>query len=133
MGKQTVVESASASIWVGRVLVAHPCASRCCHLTWLLSALRGEVYTTRCLSRRAMAMAYSATTVLPAEVCAATSTDSRRSKLLHAADWNGSSLNGYSFAATGRLLGGHWVRNLGMLAGSTCDVGLMHNAQVPLR
>ena len=34
---------------------------------------------TRCLSLNAIAIAYSATTVLPALVCAATSTDSRRS------------------------------------------------------
>jgi len=34
---------------------------------------------TRCLSLKAMAMAYSATTVFPADVCAATSTDSLRS------------------------------------------------------
>ena len=46
---------------------------------WIAPTLMGDVYMTRCLSRKAIAMAYSATTVLPALVCAATSTDSRRS------------------------------------------------------
>lgn len=39
---------------------------------WLLSALIGEVYMTRCLFRRDMAIAYNATTVLPADVWADT-------------------------------------------------------------
>lgn len=54
---------------------------------------------TRCLSRRHMAMAYSATTVLPADVCADTSTDWLRSR--HAMDsrWKGSRVKGYSCAA----------------------------------
>ena len=38
----------------------------------------GEVYTARVWWRRAMAMAYSATTVLPADVCAATDKTKRR-------------------------------------------------------
>lgn len=46
---------------------------------WLDRALSGLVYTTRCLSLKAIAIAYSATTVFPAEVWAATNTDSRRS------------------------------------------------------
>ena len=43
-------------------------------------------------------MAYSATTVLPADVCAETRTDSSRSMHATAAFWNGSSSNLYSFA-----------------------------------
>jgi hypothetical protein len=39
------------------------------------------VYTTRCLSRSAMAIAYSATTVLPADVCADTRTEWLLSRL----------------------------------------------------
>lgn len=41
---------------------------------WLLRALIGEVYTTRCLSRSDIAIAYSATTVFPADVWADTCT-----------------------------------------------------------
>jgi hypothetical protein len=39
---------------------------------WLLSALIGEVYMTRCLFRNDIAIAYNATTVFPAEVWADT-------------------------------------------------------------
>lgn len=39
---------------------------------WLLRALIGDVYITRCLFRSDIAMAYKATTVFPAEVCAET-------------------------------------------------------------
>ena len=50
------------------------------------------------------AIAYSALTVLPAEVCADTSTDSFRSMHLIASRWNGSRMNGYSLAGFfGRL------------------------------
>lgn len=54
------------------------CSSR---YFWLLRALIGDVYTTRCLSRSAMAIAYSATTVLPADVCADTRTEWLLSRL----------------------------------------------------
>ena len=47
---------------------------------WFDSAFRGDVYTTLWLSLKAIAMAYSATAVLPALVWAATITFSRRSK-----------------------------------------------------
>ena len=47
---------------------------------WLLSALMGDVYTHRVMWLAANAMAYSATTVLPADVCAATNTKSLCSK-----------------------------------------------------
>ena len=63
----------------------------------------GEVYTTRCPSRSDLAMAYSATTVFPAEVCAATSTDSFRSTYPMAVCWKGSRVKGYVFAG-GRFL-----------------------------
>ena len=53
---------------------------------------------TLCLSRNAMAMAYSATTVLPADVCAATITDSLRSRTATEVSWNASSVNGYALA-----------------------------------
>ena len=53
---------------------------------------------TRWPSRSAMAMAYSAMAVFPAEVCADTSTDSLRSRQSTDCCWNGSSLNLYSFA-----------------------------------
>ena len=43
---------------------------------WLDSALMGDVYTTRCPFAMHLATAYSATAVLPAEVCAETRTDS---------------------------------------------------------
>ena len=39
---------------------------------WLLSALIGEVYMTRCLFRKDIAIAYDATTVFPADVWADT-------------------------------------------------------------
>ena len=51
-----------------------------------------------CLERNASAMAYSATTVLPADVCAATRTDSPRSRHAMAVLWKGSSTKGYVFA-----------------------------------
>lgn len=47
------------------------------------------------------AIAYSATTVLPADVCAATSTDSSRSMCMIAAFWNVSSSNANSSAMCG--------------------------------
>ena len=53
---------------------------------------------TRCWSRSETAIAYSAQTVFPAEVCAETRTDSSRSMQLTAAFWNGSSSKAYSFA-----------------------------------
>ena len=65
---------------------------------WLDSALSGDVYTTRCLSRKAMAMAYSATTVFPADVCAATKTDSLRSSTDTDVSWKASRTNGYVLA-----------------------------------
>jgi hypothetical protein len=43
----------------------------------------------------ARAIAYSATTVFPAEVCAATKTESPISKWYTASFWNVSSSNGY--------------------------------------
>ena len=51
---------------------------------------------TLCVSRSEVAMAYSATTVLPAEVCADTRTDCEFSMHRIASLWNGSSTNGYS-------------------------------------
>lgn len=50
---------------------------------------------TRCLFLMHCAMAYSAMTVLPADVCADTSTDSLRS--MHEMDvlWKGSRVKGY--------------------------------------
>ena len=54
---------------------------------------------TFCPSRNAMAMAYSATTVLPADVCAATMTDSPRSRTAREVSWNASSAKGYAFAS----------------------------------
>lgn len=53
---------------------------------------------TRCRSRKDMAMAYSATAVLPAEVWAETRTDSLRSKHAMETCWKGSSVKGYDFA-----------------------------------
>jgi hypothetical protein len=61
---------------------------------WLLSALMGLVYTTRWLFFRHCAMAYSATTVLPADVCAETKTLSLRSMEAIDTCWNGSSVKG---------------------------------------
>jgi len=45
-----------------------------------------------------MAMAYSATTVLPAEVCAATITLSSRSSTATDVSWKGSNTKSYCFA-----------------------------------
>ena len=45
-------------------------------------------------------MAYSATTVFPALVCALTRTDWFRSRASTARAWNGSRTNGYVFAGT---------------------------------
>mmetsp|Transcript_6351 Transcript_6351/g.22704 ORF Transcript_6351/g.22704 Transcript_6351/m.22704 type:complete len:211 (-) Transcript_6351:4-636(-) len=73
---------------------------------WLLSALRGDVYTTLCPSRSAIAMAYSATTVLPALVCAATITLSPRSMQFMDVYWKGSRLKGYFLAGSATLGGG---------------------------
>lgn len=50
---------------------------------------------TRCLFLRHSAMAYSATTVLPADVWAATRTDSLRSIDEMDTRWKGSKLKGY--------------------------------------
>jgi hypothetical protein len=61
---------------------------------------------TRCLFLRQRAMAYSATTVLPAEVCAATKTDSLRSIDEIDTRWKGSRVNGYVRA--GSLGGTCW-------------------------
>ena len=47
------------------------------------------------MSLNAIAMAYSATTVFPAEVCAATSTDSLRSSTDTDVSWKASRTNGY--------------------------------------
>lgn len=49
----------------------------------------------RVMCRRANAMAYSATAVLPAEVCAATSSDCPRSRHSAARCWNASGRNGH--------------------------------------
>ena len=78
-----------------------PCSSR---YFWLESALIGEVYTTRWPRLSESATAYCATTVLPALVCAETSTDSPRSTHASACRWNGSSSNGKSSAS--KLLAG---------------------------
>ena len=51
---------------------------------------------TLCVSRSDVAMAYSATTVLPADVCADTSTDWLFSMQRRASRWNASRANGYS-------------------------------------
>ena len=67
---------------------------------WFERALIGDVYSTRWVSRSEVAMAYSAQTVLPADVCAETSTDSSRSMQATAAFWNGSSSNLYVRAGT---------------------------------
>ena len=53
----------------------------------------GVVYMTLCLFFKDKAMAYSATTVLPAEVWADTSTDWSFSRQRTDRDWNGSSVN----------------------------------------
>ena len=58
---------------------------------------------TRCFSLRLSAIAYSAVTVFPAEVCADTSTLSLFSMHRMASSWNGSSWNLYVFA--GALVG----------------------------
>ena len=65
---------------------------------WFDSAFSGDVYTTRWPSRSAMAMAYSATTVFPADVCAATITLSRCSMTSTDFCWKVSRRNGYTFA-----------------------------------
>ena len=65
---------------------------------WFDSAFSGLVYTTRCPSRKLMAMAYSATTVFPALVCAATITLSPASITSTDFLWNVSSSNLYAFA-----------------------------------
>jgi hypothetical protein len=65
---------------------------------WFDKALIGEVYTTLLPSFRHVAMANSATTVFPAEVCAETSTLSLRSIQLVATCWKGSSSNLYILA-----------------------------------
>ena len=71
---------------------------------WFESALIGLVYTTRCPSRSACAIAYSATIVLPADVCADTSTLSPRSMQCTDVRWNGSSSNGHARAGGSRGL-----------------------------
>ena len=68
---------------------------------WFESALIGEVYTARVWWRIASAIAYSATAVLPAEVCAATKTFSPRSRWTTARFWNTSSSNGQRSAGAG--------------------------------
>lgn len=65
---------------------------------WFESALIGVVYITRCLAFSDFAMAYSATTVLPAEVCALTRTDWLFSMHNIASRWNGSNVKVYVFA-----------------------------------
>lgn len=60
---------------------------------------------TRCLSRKAMATAYSATAVLPAEVWAETRTDSFLSRQATDTLWNGSSSKGYVLAISPVYLG----------------------------
>jgi len=60
--------------------------------------LIGLVYTTRLPSFRHVAMANSATTVFPADVCAETSTLSFRSIHEVATNWKGSSVKAYSLA-----------------------------------
>ncbi|MGG6495900.1 UNVERIFIED_CONTAM: hypothetical protein NY603_23560, partial [Bacteroidetes bacterium 56_B9] len=57
--------------------------------------MMGEVYTTRRPSFKQVAMANSATTVLPADVCADTRTDSFLSIHEVATNWKGSSSNLY--------------------------------------
>lgn len=61
----------------------------------------GLVYMAREPRRLHMAHAYSATTVLPAEVCAATRTDWLRSRQRIACFWKVSSSNGHSNAGSG--------------------------------
>ena len=58
---------------------------------------------TRLLFLRDNAMAYYATAVLPAEVCAQTRTDSSDSMALMAFCWKGSKLNGYFLALNSPL------------------------------
>lgn len=61
---------------------------------WLLRALIGDVYTHRVMCFMASAIAYSATTVLPADVCAATNTQSPCSRWTIASLWKMSSWKG---------------------------------------
>mmetsp|Transcript_8367 Transcript_8367/g.30596 ORF Transcript_8367/g.30596 Transcript_8367/m.30596 type:complete len:228 (-) Transcript_8367:4-687(-) len=72
---------------------------------WFDSALIGEVYITLCLSRNAIAMAYSATTVFPADVCAATITLSFLSRTAMEVSWNASRTNGYALARAPSYVG----------------------------
>jgi hypothetical protein len=55
---------------------------------------------TRCLFLRQSAIAYSATTVLPADVCAATKTDSLRCMEEIDTRWKGSNVKGYDLAGS---------------------------------
>ena len=57
-------------------------------------ALMGLVYTQRVMCFIAKAMAYSATTVLPADVCAATNTQSPRSMCTMASRWTTTTARG---------------------------------------
>lgn len=68
------------------------------YIIWVsISTLMGVVQMTLCVSLSERAMAYSATTVFPAEVCADTNTDWQFSMHRSASFWNGSSTNGYSY------------------------------------
>ena len=70
---------------------------------------------TRCFAFSDMAITYSATTVLPADVCADTSTDWLFSKHNMASFWKGSKVNGYSLAGIvfGLTLSGWYSTSLG--------------------
>ena len=90
---------ASGLITVSPVINPTSLNSACSSLYfWFDRAFSGLVYTTRWPSRRLIAMAYSATTVFPAEVCAATITLSPCSITSTDFLWNVSSSNAYFLA-----------------------------------